>query len=537
MKFFLRKRGASAAALLALVTSIAGCGDDETQKPGGSGGTPPAPRLSGELRYEFVPYDHTNDGLDYGKTEARPIRGARVVLLDASDSTQIKETTSDEQGHYALDWEGTSQVKIWVYAETVEPPIVVEDNTSGNATYVVESGEALAETKGGAKLDVLATTGWTGSSYAKPRLSAPFSVLDAVYTAASRFMKEATPAPAFKRLKVNWSVDNRPESGSVSAGQIDTSNWDGTEIYLLGKENVDTDEFDTHVLVHEWGHSFEQFIARSDSQGGSHGYGDVLDPRLAFSEGLCNALSAIILEPDTVYADSSGTQQKDGFWFDLEANDTTSAASPGWYSEQSVQDIVFDVYDTANEPFDKVSFGLQGVYGVLTGGFKQTPALTTIFPFVSTLKAANASQVSVIDELVVHHAAGGTFGIDVVTDDWGTGESHSADEPAAIPVYVKAKPGDTFEVTLTGGLDYALLGQNRFVRIAGTGSTVKVTSTSANDVDLYVYLRGNEITNASSASGNETVSFSTKQGEEYVVNIQGYGELAGPYTAKIGVSP
>jgi hypothetical protein len=56
-------------------------------------------------------------------------------------------------------------------------------------------------------------------------------------------------------------------------------------MFLLGKEDVDTDEFDTHVVVHEWGHYFESAVSRSDSPGGNHALGDLLDARLAFGEG------------------------------------------------------------------------------------------------------------------------------------------------------------------------------------------------------------------------------------------------------------
>jgi len=524
---------------LGALAFAAGCGsDDPPEDKGGasSSGTPvESARLSGELRYEFVPYDLVKEGLDYSKTETRPIRGVRVALVDALDTTLIMETTSDADGHYAFDWQGTSNVKLWIYAESTEPAIVVEDNTSQNATYVLESAEIVAEAA--AKLDVTATTGWTGSSYEKPRAAAPFSVFDAVYTAAKRFLDETTPAPVFPKLRVNWSVDNRPEDGSLAQGLIGTSHWDGNEIYLLGKADVDTDEFDTHVLVHEWGHSFEERIARSDSWGGSHGYGDVLETRLAFSEGFCNALSAMILDPDTVYSDSMGTGQSDGFWEDLEKNDISTDAKPGWFSETTVQNVVFDAYDANAEPFDQVSVGLQGVYGVMVGDLKSTPALTTLFAFVAGLKSANPQSTAALDALVTHHASSSAFGIDPVADAWGTGETHGAGEPGTLPLFVPAKSGDIVTLTLVGGLDVALLGQNRFLRVPGTGATMKVTSASTSDVDLYIYLRGKQITSATTTSGAESVSFSTTAGEEYVVHVEGYGEFSGPYEATIEILP
>jgi len=522
------------AGLSALIA--AGCGGDE--KTTTTGGSTSKARLSGKLEYEDVPYDKANDGLDYSKITARPIRGARVMLLDSANDAILEEAISTNDGEYSFDWTGSPNVKLWVYAETVTPAIVIADNTTQNAAYVLESAEIVAD--GAKTLDVLAGSGWTGNGYGKARNSAPFTILDAAYTAAKRFVDEGKPAPVFPKLEINWSVENRPEDGNINLGQIGTSHWDGSEIYILGKADVDTDEFDTHVIVHEWGHSFEQFISRSDSPGGSHGFGDVLDPRLAFSEGFCNALSGMILDPDTVYSDSSGMQQSDGFGDDVDNNDTSAAIKPGWYSETTVQNIVFDLYDSDKngvEAFDNVALGIPGIYATVVGDFKTTSALTTLFPFISTLKKNHADATSAIDTLVTYHGNGKIFGIDPIQDEWGTNETHSGDEPNAIPVYVGMKIGDSRVLTLTGGIDWALLGQNRFLRFTGNGASVNVSTASVDDVDIYVYRRGAEIASAVTTSGNESVKFSTNAGDEYVINVQGYGEFSGPYDVMVDVTP
>jgi hypothetical protein len=246
------------------------------------------------------------------------------------------------------------------------------------------------------------------------------------------------------------------------------------------------------------------------------------------------------LDPDSVYSDSSGTQQKDGFWDDVNINDTSAAIKPGWYSETTVQNIVFDLYDSDKngvEPFDKVSLGISGIYEVMAGGMKTTPALTTLFPFVSIMKANHADVAGAIDTLVTHHSNGSMFGIDTIKDEWGTGETHVSDEPNAIPVYVGMKIGDSKTVTLTGGLDWALLGQNRFLRFTGNGAPVRVSTTCVDDVDIYVYQRGVEVGSAATMGGNESVKFSTKSGDEYVINVQGFGQSNGPYDVIVDVTP
>jgi hypothetical protein len=180
---------------------------------------------------------------------------------------------------------------------------------------------------------------------------------------------------------------------------------------------------------------------------------------------------------------------------------------------------------------------MQGIYAVMIGDMKTTPAVTSLFPFVAALKSANPDAATAIDALVSHHGSGDAFGIDAVNDAWGTGETHGAGDPGALPVFVPVALNESVKLTLIGGIDPALLGQNRFLRIKGTGATIKVNSTSTSDVDLYVYQRGKELDSSATASGEEGVSFATQAGEDYVVNVQGYGEISGPYEATIEVLP
>jgi hypothetical protein len=56
---------------------------------------------------------------------------------------------------------------------------------------------------------------------------------------------------------------------SYAAGHIGTSHWNGSALYILGKADVDTDEFDDHVIVHEWGHYFESTLPSIEASAGS----------------------------------------------------------------------------------------------------------------------------------------------------------------------------------------------------------------------------------------------------------------------------
>ncbi len=128
--------------------------------------------------------------------------------------------------------------------------------------------------------------------------AAPFAILDSIYQAMKK-VRDADSSAVFPKLKANWSIYNVPAgTGSeyeLRSGLIGTTHFDGDgNLYILGDADSDTDEYDDHVIIHEWGHYFEQSFSRADSIGGPHGSGDRLDIRVAFGEGWENAFSAIV---------------------------------------------------------------------------------------------------------------------------------------------------------------------------------------------------------------------------------------------------
>jgi hypothetical protein len=51
---------------------------------------------------------------------------------------------------------------------------------------------------------------------------------------------------------------------------VDYTYYTDGGLFIYGDEDLDTDEYDDHVL-HEWGHHYEDKFSRSDSIGGEHG--------------------------------------------------------------------------------------------------------------------------------------------------------------------------------------------------------------------------------------------------------------------------
>lgn len=506
----------------ALALALAACGGSNEPPP-----PPPPPSgtytLSGTVTYDSVPATEFS-GLNYAATVRKPVRGA-VVEVVAGGSTLASGTTGDG-GAYSLTWTGPAGVSLRVKAQTLSPPMRVQDNVNAGALYALAS--APVDASATSALDLNAPSGWTGSGYGAPRSAAPFAILDAMYSAAKAVLAVA-PATVFPELRANWSVAN--SSGtyySPGTGQLT----------ILGQANVDTDEYDTHVVVHEWGHYFEDRLSRSDSPGGPHAFGQQKDPRLAFSEGWGNALGSIVFHPDDLYADTMNAgQATTAISFHLEPN-TADDPTPGWYSEMSVAHVLYDLFDPASGPDgDALALGLGPIHDVMVGPQKVTPAFTTLFSFVDALKAARPGDASAIGAMLSARSV--STG---AADAWGTGEARDAPGSGNLPVYRSLTVnGGPVSVTLNAGYWPNDLQQNRYLRFTGNGQSVTVTAGSAAvDVSLEVWSAGQPLrvvdTPGPPWEGVETTSLLTTAGATYLIIVTGWETGSGPYSVPVTVS-
>ncbi len=304
-------------------------------------------------------------------------------------------------------------------------------------------------------------------------------------------------------------------------------------IYILGSFGGgagDTDEFDQHVIAHEFGHYFEDRFGRSDSIGGDHQFAERLDLRLAFGEGWGNAFSAMTLN-DPEYRDSAGGISQDG-GFNLE---TGISSAEGWFSEFSVGEFLWDVFDNNTAPGesgDNVALGFTPIYDVMTGEQVDTDALTSIFSFANALRDENGSQAGAINNLLSAEGIGGN-------DEFGTGETNDGGIPVSLPVYSTVSLGGAGQAYVcssgaAGITDLNKLGnlrlvlfQNdaqRTVQIRANGITNNASQDAAANPDIYIYRRGAVVATGTSADSNattrrvETVNTTLAQGT-YVIEV------------------
>ena len=436
--------------------------------------------ISGKVQYEFVPPAGNCNGLNFNATMTRPIRQATVQIIDDASGAVIDTMFSNDAGDYSFTVDANTMVFLRVRAElkrTGPNPswdVEVRDNTANTGSpllqrplYVLD-GSAFDSGTLDMNRNLTATTGWGGGNYTGVRAAAPFSALDAVYSVMSVVL--ATDGQAnFPSLDVFWSVNNSTSPGTgvpdddIASGEIGNAFYNASRLFLRGMENDDTDEFDDHVVVHEWGHYFEDNFSRSDSIGGSHSLGQSLDMRLAFSEGFATALSGIGLN-SALYCDTFGAGQNNGFDIDIE-ND--AFGFDGWYNEVSVLNLVYDLWDTSNDGADNDSLGFGPIYNVLTGAQAASPAFTSVFSFVTELKAQNPARAAFIDTILgEHNIASG--GIDI----YGSTETNDRGGAAdVLPVYTTIVPDGVSTVNICsndqfdGNFDGNKLSTHRYLRM------------------------------------------------------------------------
>jgi hypothetical protein len=428
--------------------------------------------ISGTLHYEYPAPNANCDGLNFSGATLRPIRQATVQLVDSNTFAVVGSTVSDDAGMYSFISNSQSSVFVRVRAELKRAngpawDVEVRDNTSSTVLpfeqrplYVLD-GPPSSPSGANEVRNLVAVTGWSGLGFTGVRSAAPFSILDAAYISIQLVVASDASAN-FSPLDIFWSVNNTTALGDIDIGEIGTSFYrsDINSLFLLGQDGDDIDEFDQHVIAHEWSHYFEDTFSRSDNIGGAHGPGDRLDARVAFSEGFATAYAGMALD-DPLYCDALWSQGiLRGFRIDIESEVTMALA--GWYNEASIMKILFDLWDTDNDGADTSSIGFGPIYSVLVGSQVSTDSFTTFFSFAESLKSMALGQDAFIDALLA--------GENIVAsgiDRWGSTENNNAGSGDALPVF-KILPADGTVLNVCSNSEFDSVG------LAVTGNKLNV---------------------------------------------------------------
>ncbi|MBT2301856.1 hypothetical protein J7E70_15445 [Variovorax paradoxus] len=467
--------------------------------------------LNGTVTFDSVP--NATGTLNYSAIAVKPVRGAVVEVVNGA-SAVVATASTDASGAYSVSVPANTSVMVRVKAQMLQTgsaaswDVTVRDNTQSDAIYAMETPAFPTAAVGTLTRDVHAPSGWNGSNYASTRVAGPFALLDTIYTTQAKVLSVA-PGTAFPLLRVFWSVNNVPASGTLALGQIGTTfftNRDtGRAIYVLGKENVDTDEYDAPVVAHEWGHYYQSAFSRDDSPGGSHSLSELLDRRLAFSEGWGNAWSGIALGRSN-YTDSTGPSQAQGGNLNLSAG---APSNPGWYREASIHSILWNLNNQV---------GFKPIHDTLTApSFKNGVAVTSIHPFAVAFNAAAPGSASALNALLTGQ------GITVPNDPFGSNETnHGGLTTFALPMYTAANLGVGTQACVTNQVDPSRAGNKlgsyaylRFTAPAGN-HVITAVGSAGEDPDFVVYA-GRQVADADGLGTSETATVSLPGGEAVLV--------------------
>ncbi len=376
-------------ALACALVALIGCND----ATGGGGYVPPpytgpTVQVTGRVTYTRVLVD--DNGMQFATQTNQPIRGAVIEIRDQSNRV-VATGNTDSNGNYvvraAQNQPNTLRVKAAlgspdspntyvVDADIADPNPPASDPLRGKALFVLDN-TITATTVDLVNQNFNAASGIsTAGVYDASRPAAAFAILDVIYR-AQVMVRLADPSASFPLLTMNWDDD-------LVAGYYDPSE---SAIYLSGDAADDTDEYDTHVIAHEWGHYFEDHFSRSDNLGGAHSDGDYLDDSVAFGEGFGNAISGMVMgDPatnvgDPIYVDTSFG---DYFSYSLEADQDTPLIE-GYWCENSIGEILYDIYDNVDDGADTVSLGFAPIYQAMTGPQVTSVYFTSIFTFLQGL--------------------------------------------------------------------------------------------------------------------------------------------------------
>jgi hypothetical protein len=312
----------------------------------------PTQTITGQAFYQKIPV--SDSGLDFNRPVMVPIRRARVEVVDRSMQAIVAVSETDTNGQFRVPVPFEPDLTIRVVSRLRTGDLRVADNTNGNALYSITSDVDARQPLG--RITIADNS----------RLSGAFNILEMIQRSNDAVrLADLTVIPP--PIAIFWSTRNTTRSGNIPEGLVGTTyfNFNNNTAFVLGDRSTDSDEFDDSVIVHEYAHLLATRFSRDDSPGGAHGVGDMLDPRVAWSEGWANFFSSAVRN-DPAFRDSMGSNGTSILKYDLEDNVPAADRHPGYWSEASVHTLLWDLYDDRVDAGDEVQYPLSLIWAAFT---------------------------------------------------------------------------------------------------------------------------------------------------------------------------
>lgn len=295
-------------------------------------------------------------------TETKSIRYANYSITN-SEGKIVYCGNTGLYGQFNINLENNKQYEIKVYSHIINSEIAnlaVMNSPEKNLSYFVSHSFNTSNTS---------TINLTANIIQNNKAGA-FNILDQVVE-SNLFLKTNTQncnlcSGAFDNtpfLEVYWIPGlnpnrylNNPNTPVSFFLNFSAANTNYYRIFILGgingisDNNVDTDEFDNSVIIHEYAHFLASAFSQDSSPGGVH-YGlESIDPRLAWSEGFADFFQAAVLN-NSFYLDITGNNNSTIIPFENQDNpliqDRPQIKGEGNYREFAIARFFWDILDSA----------------------------------------------------------------------------------------------------------------------------------------------------------------------------------------------
>jgi hypothetical protein len=223
------------------------------------------------------------------------------------------------------------------------------------------------------------------------RIAGPFNIAVTIGH-ANALVRAGQPGVHLPRVEVRWDTT-----------YVGGTYFQPTEgvAFINGRRGQDSDEYDDHVIAHEYGHFLMEAFSRESSPGGDHGFGERLDPRLAWSEGWGNFFAGATTGSPR-YIDTGVVRGRQGVLVTVDIeNDSPAGDKPGIWSEHSVASVLWDWFDDGAEEGDSVALG----FAPLWQGFVELAKEPDVYLLRYAARAGPVSRGAALRR--VRHRLGG----------------------------------------------------------------------------------------------------------------------------------
>lgn len=466
--------------------------------------------ISGHAFYQKI--DVTNEGLDLSHPVMTPIRNARVEVFSRSSQAIVAVTETDARGRFSAPVPFDPNLTVRVLSRLRGSDLRVADNTNQSQVYSISTDIDGRDTRADVVL----------ADYS--RVSGAFNILELIQR-GNDTIKTADPSITPPAITIFWSTKNRKGGGTINIGQglVGTTYFSlvNNTAYVLGDRNdhgadSDSDEFDDAVIAHEYAHMLAAKFSRDDSPGGVHGLGDMLDPRVAWSEGWANFFSAAVRN-DAIWRDSYGANGVNVLRYDLEEN-VPAGDKPGYWSEASVDTILWDLYDDRADAGDDVQYPFSQIWNAFTD--LANDRFVYLPYFLEHFIARNPSSADALRTIVQSRSI-----------DFQPNVRPSVSNPFPTPMSGSVASGFVDSLTTKRS---NLVGSSHFYSFttAGGSASIRLDITglgpggnpNANDLDLFLMDANGRIINRSDSGLNgqsERIATTLDPGT-YVLEIRSY---------------